>query len=81
MARQQKATGGATPHLPIAAPRLQDAPEVTQSDFAQFVDDELEQAAPAQDPQAMLAASRDLLGAGKRDECKAHLRDLIRQHP
>lgn len=81
LARQQKATGGATPHPPVAAPPLQDAPEVAQADFAQFVDDELQQAAPAQDPQAMLAASRDLLGAGKRDECKALLRELIRQYP
>ena len=81
MARQQKATGGATPHPPTAAPPSHDAPAITQTDFAQFVDDELEQAAPTQDPKAMLSASRDLLGAGKRDECKALLRELIRLHP
>lgn len=81
MARQQKATGGATPHPLTAAPPSHDAPTITQTDFAQFVDDELEQDAPTQDPQAMLAASRELLGAGKRDECKALLRELIRLHP
>ena len=29
----------------------------------------------------MLASAREMLNAGQKDECKALLRELIRQHP
>jgi len=82
LARQQQkslASHQPTHRSPCPPPRVDS--ESDEADITQFFDKETEQAPPVQDPRTMYAASRELLSAGKRDECKILLRELIRQHP
>jgi hypothetical protein len=79
LAHQQKAASRVA--APVPDPASVDVLSNSKSDFHRFVDDEVAAVPVVQSPQDMLASAREMLNAGQKDECKALLRELIRQHP
>ena len=75
--RSSGASGGPTA---VTSPAVEEPP-TSNPDFSDFVDNTIDSAHDARSPQDMLASAREMLNAGQKDECKALLRELIRQHP